>query len=119
MTPDLKLFLIGMAGATAPEIIRLYNIRTNLDKLTWGYFVISFIFALLAGLLTYLTSATNMMNAFYIGISTPTLITSLTKKGSKIGSKDLKNVNIGARIDGSSDQEGYWSRVLKNYFNAL
>lgn len=76
-------FALGAIGGLAPEIVRLYSIRTNPQTFTWSWFyiIISIIFACLAGLVALLLPADNARAALYAGISTPVLINAVAKKG--------------------------------------
>lgn len=82
MDPTLKLFLIGMVGAIAPEIVRLFTIARNGQTFTWSgfYIVISIVFACLGGVIALILPSENVRAAFYAGISTPVLINTVLKK---------------------------------------
>jgi hypothetical protein len=77
----MKYFLVGAAGALAPEIVRLFNIAQDGKKFTWSWFyvVVSILFAALGGLVTILLGADNARTAFFSGISTPVLINTAAK----------------------------------------
>jgi hypothetical protein len=78
----LAAFGIGMIGAVAPEIVRLYELRSQGGQdFSVFYVVISLIFAALGGLVALVLPATTLWGAFYAGISTPVLISTALKKG--------------------------------------
>lgn len=72
----LATFVLGMGGALAPEILRLYTIRQRPSEFTWSgfYVVVSLAFASLGGLVAVILPATTWWAAFYAGVSTPVLI---------------------------------------------
>ena len=82
MIPDFTwpIFAIGCIGALAPEIIRLYNLR-NEQELSWSWFyvIISFVFMLLGGVIAWILPATSYWGAFYVGVSTPVVVTTIIK----------------------------------------
>jgi hypothetical protein len=84
---QMSVFLLGMIGALAPEIVRLYSIKSSSGE-SWSgfYFVISLLFACLGGIVALILPATTLWGAFYAGISTPTLISTAVNKGIEINS---------------------------------
>jgi hypothetical protein len=76
-------FLLGMLGALAPEIVRVYAIRHDPSKFRWSWFflVVSLAFAALGGVLALVLPATTYWAAVYVGVSTPVLVSSMVKKG--------------------------------------
>jgi len=84
MTWNWGTFLLGLVGALAPEIVRLYGLRNNPGRFTWSrfYLVISILFMALGGFVAVILPAQNPQAAFYAGISTPVLINTVLKKGS-------------------------------------
>jgi hypothetical protein len=79
---DLRSFLWGCLGAVLPEVLRLYTIAThqqNYPNFTWLYLIISVIFMLSAGGLTVAWKPENAFKAIWIGISFPTLVSTLAK----------------------------------------
>lgn len=91
---DSSIFLLGCAGAMAPEIVRLYKLRENADQFNWSWFylIISFVFAALGGLLAWILPTTTYYGAFYAGVTTPIIVTTILKKASAIKSKDKINI---------------------------
>jgi hypothetical protein len=82
-------FGIGMVGAVAPEIVRLYSLRSQGgEKLTLFYLGISVFFAALGGLVALILPATTLWGAFYAGISTPVVISTALKRGLGNGNGD-------------------------------
>jgi hypothetical protein len=86
-----------MAGAIAPEIIRLWNIARNGQKFTWSWFyiVMSIPFAALGGLVAVLTGGGTARSAFYTGVATPVLINQALKKANHVR-KERKATKGGA-----------------------
>ena len=82
MDPKLLIFLLGAAGALAPEVIRLWTIARAGDRMTWSwsYIVVSILFAGLGGLVAFILPAENMNAAFYAGVATPVLVNTAIKK---------------------------------------
>jgi hypothetical protein len=76
------VFAMGMAGALAPEIVRLYSLRTqpSLFQWSWFYVIVSLLFAALGGLLAFALPATTYWGAIYVGISTPVLVNEVLQK---------------------------------------
>jgi hypothetical protein len=79
---EKMIFVLGLAGALAPEILRLYALRSRPEQFVWSWFyvVISLCFAGLGGLVALILPATTYWGAFYAGISAPTVITVALKK---------------------------------------
>lgn len=75
------VFGVGMVGALAPEIVRLYSLRTKGESLSAFYFGISLVFAALGGFIAIVLPATTLWGAFYAGISAPVLVSTAMKKG--------------------------------------
>ena len=75
-------FLLGVVGAAAPEILRLYELRTKPDdfKWTWNYLILTIPFLLLGGLAAVILPATTVWGAFYAGLSLPVTITAALKR---------------------------------------
>ncbi len=81
MIEDYDIFVIGSVGAIAPEILRFYKLRDSLTlKLSLGYILISIVFVLLGGFMTYILKPSSYYAAFYSGISTPFIINSIAKE---------------------------------------
>jgi ABC-type Fe3+-siderophore transport system permease subunit len=95
----MSIFAIGMVGAIAPEILRLYTIRTKPDELRWSpfYFGISLLFAALGGVVAIILPATTAWGAFYAGISAPVLINNAAKRATQDQSRTLKSAPRPAR----------------------
>ncbi|WP_410644000.1 hypothetical protein [Amycolatopsis sp. lyj-346] len=91
------VFLLGMAGALAPEIVRLYGIRHDPDRFQWSWFylVVSLAFAGLGGLLALALPATTYWGAIYVGVSTPVLVNSLVRKGREVSRQQLRGERLG------------------------
>jgi hypothetical protein len=85
----LVVFLVGMVGAVAPEIVRLYSLRAKGEAFSAFYFFISFLFAALGGFVAFVLPATTLWGAFYTGISAPVVVSTAVKKGLS-GQTDLR-----------------------------
>jgi hypothetical protein len=78
------VFLVACVGAAAPEIVRLYRLRTHPDvKFPWYYFIVSLLFFALGGVVALILPATTLWAAFYAGVSTPLLISRIAAKPPK------------------------------------
>ncbi len=89
---DLTTFGLGMIGACAPEILRLYNIRHHPEQFSWSkfYLIASFAFALLGGIVALILPATTPWAAFYAGVSAPVLITKGIQRTSSLARPKTK-----------------------------
>lgn len=84
--PTFNPFLIGCIGALAPEIIRLYKLRFSPTvRWSWGYLVVSAPFVLLGGFMAYILDPATSYAAFYTGVSTPFIVTTLAKDSERDG----------------------------------
>ena len=81
MSP-LHAFFLGCLGALAPEIVRLYSIRTQPSRFKWSsfYVMISIVFSCLGGALAVVLPAVTPWGALYAGISAPVLVSTAAKK---------------------------------------
>jgi ABC-type transport system involved in cytochrome c biogenesis permease subunit len=86
------MFFLGLVGALAPEVVRLYEMRSDPQRFTlsWFYLIVSILFVALGGFVAVVLPAQNPQGAFYAGISTPVLINTVLKKGS--GAPKLKGM---------------------------
>lgn len=75
--------LLGSLGALAPEIVRLYEIRQSEWKFPFSYYVISFLYAGLGGVMAVALHASTWYSAVYVGATLPTFISALTKNRKK------------------------------------
>ena len=83
MDMGLKTFLVGSAGALAPEVVRLYTLATGGQRMTWSpgfYIPVSIAFAALGGLIAMVLPSENLQTALYTGIATPVLVSTVLKK---------------------------------------
>jgi len=105
-------FLLGAVGAAAPEILRLYELRTNPDqfKWTWAYLFLTAPFLLLGGLVAVILPATTVWGAFYTGLSLPVIITAAAKKAQEGSERGV----VTTRSVSARPQEG-----IQAYLNAL
>lgn len=73
-------FIVGFIGALVPEIIRLYKVRFS-HKMDFPilYYAISILFALFGGIIVWILQVSNYLNAIYVGVATPLLISGLYK----------------------------------------
>jgi hypothetical protein len=84
--PDhLAVFLLGMVGALAPEIVRVYGLRQTWGKerFSLGYWIISAVYAALGGVLAVILPAVNLYAAFYAGVTTPVTISAMVRQKRK------------------------------------
>lgn len=92
---DTRLtFLLGVIGALAPEIVRLYSIRTKQFKWSWFYLIISVLFACLGGVIAMFLPTVTYWGAFYAGISTPVFVNKILEKGMDISQPELKGPGL-------------------------
>ncbi len=69
------IFLLGCAGAAAPEIVRVWRLRSHTNlKFSWKYVLVSALFFSLGGLVATILPATTPWAAFYAGVAAPTLV---------------------------------------------
>ena len=82
LLPVEVAFLLGAAGAAAPEILRLYELRTKPEefKWSWNYLLLTIPFLLLGGLVAVILPATTVWGAFYTGLSLPVTLSAAAKK---------------------------------------
>ena len=81
-----EVFAAGFIGALAPEILRLYTLRSRPPAgFSWFYVIISVVFASLGGVIALALPATTLWGALYTGISTPVLINTALKKAGSSG----------------------------------
>ena len=74
-------FLIGCVGAIAPEILRLYKLRSSIRiTWSWSYVLVSIPFILLGGFVAYILEPQNYYAAFYSGIGTPFIVNAIAKE---------------------------------------
>ncbi|UCE25075.1 MAG: hypothetical protein JSU74_03230 [Candidatus Zixiibacteriota bacterium] len=95
--PDfiLSFFILGCIGALAPEIVRLYRLRTKAEAFEWSWFylIISVLFSGLGGLIAWILPATTYYGAFYAGVTTPVIVTTMLKQTKALGEREeLKHV---------------------------
>ena len=94
MVNSVLIFLLGMVGALAPEIVRLYAIRNDPSRFKWSWFYlgISAAFAALGGVLALVLPATTYWGAIYVGVSTPLLVNSIVRKGRDLTRPELRSL---------------------------
>lgn len=82
MSWDWSVFGLGVLGAAAPEIIRLYTLRTDRRRFRWSwyYVLLSVPYFLLGGVVAVVLPATTPWGALYAGITMPVLINAAVKK---------------------------------------
>jgi len=88
-----SIFLLGAVGALAPEIVRLYTIRSKPRLFRWSrfYLITSLLFAILGGVMAFVLPATSYWGALYVGISTPLLVNTVLKKGIEFSEVEYKD----------------------------
>ena len=103
MTP-ISIFLTGCIGAAAPEIVRLYNLRFKAQfKWSWKYLILSIPLFLLGGFTAWILKPTSLYAAFYSGVTTPVLITTIVQNTGQTVSettetKELVSTNKETRV---------------------
>ena len=77
-----SVFGVGVIGAAAPEILRLYTIREDPSKFRWSrYFVvISLVYVALGGFVALLFQPSSYYSAFYTGLAFPFIVNSLSER---------------------------------------
>ncbi len=78
----MELFLWGCVGGLAPEIVRLYKGRLSPVHLAKSFWVISLLYVALAGAMAVLFAGSTPQSAFYVGVSTPFLVSGLHRMAS-------------------------------------
>jgi hypothetical protein len=96
-THNVLVFFLGCIGASAPEIVRLYNLRYRPIKGAFSlwYFLASAPLFVLGGVIALALPATTPWGAFYAGVTTPMLISTATKHRQKspcLANEDHRNV---------------------------
>jgi hypothetical protein len=91
MLPSM-IFLLGMVGALAPELVRLYSIKSNPKEFRWSWFylIVSMLFAGLGGLIALVLPATTYWGALYAGVSTPVLVNTILRKAGEGSDEEVK-----------------------------
>jgi len=118
----LETFLIGCVGAIAPEILRLYRLRNSIRfNWSWGYIIISIIFVLLGGFVSYILEPSNSYAAFYSGVGTPFIINAITKETQQVATPEeipvvtkVSEIVEVTRIDKGIAQKGSSLQDLEN-----
>lgn len=77
----LSVFVVGAVGAAAPEIVRLFRLRQRKLRLHGQYIAVSCLFFALGGFVAVILPASTLWGAFYVGVSTPVLISRLAAGG--------------------------------------
>jgi hypothetical protein len=87
------VYLLGMTGALAPEIVRLYSIRQDPSRFQWSWFylAVSIAFGALGGVMALILPATTYWGALYVGVSTPVLVTTMVKTSTQFSKSQLKH----------------------------
>jgi Zn-dependent protease len=86
------VFALGMIGALAPEVVRLYSIRNNPRQFKWSrfYLVVSTLFACLGGVIAVTLPTTTYWGALYVGVSTPVFVNKILERGAQLSRPDWK-----------------------------
>jgi hypothetical protein len=78
MSLDPLIFVTGCVGAAAPELVRIYNAKSQNLTVSWKSALISIGFFLFGGFLaTVVLSASNYYAAFYDGAAAPIIISNV------------------------------------------
>jgi len=110
-------FLLGAAGAAAPEILRLYELRNDTEqfKWTWNYLFLTVPFLVLGGLVAVVLPATTVWGAFYSGASLPVIISAAAKKAPASVTGQIVTATDGSQAAGHAGP----LTGLQAYLNAL
>lgn len=81
-TIDWSVFLLGALGAFAPEIVRLWELRSTPEKFAWSalYVVASVSMCVLGGVVAVLLAPDTAWKVFYAGLTAPVVISAAAKK---------------------------------------
>jgi hypothetical protein len=87
ITWDWTVFFLGAAGAFAPELIRLWGIKTEPSKFVWSnfYLVVSLLFCGFGGLMAVCLQPDSAWKAIYAGVTMPVVISSALRAGGTRG----------------------------------
>ena len=84
--PRVLAFALGAVGASALEIVRLYELRRNpppREIFSWWFWIISFVYSVLGGVMAIIMPATTMFSAFYAGVALPAILSTMAKNRTK------------------------------------
>jgi len=107
-----EVFLLGMLGGMAPEILRLFELRAHPDRFAWSwkYLLCTIPMFVTAGLFArLLLPHATPWAAVYVGLSTPTLISTAVRHGLKLP----------PHSKGLTLYEGGHTSLLTTFFHAL
>ncbi len=78
---DILVFTLGCCGALAPEVVRLYRLRSHPPKGGFSpfYYLISVVYALLGGVVALVLPAVTLHAALYAGITTSVVISAAAR----------------------------------------
>lgn len=118
------IFIFGCIGALAPEIVRLYNLRTKSQfRFRWSrfYVLISVLFALLGGIIACILPSTTYYGAFYAGVAAPVMVTTIKRNSDpKIGAGQGGNDILAQSAPPSLAEKPITiAEVFRNYWQAL
>lgn len=90
--PRAYVLLLGMLGALAPEIARLYGSRRTLlkESFSYRYWIVSAVYAFTGGIIAVILPAVTLWAAFYTGVTWPLLFTKAIQQ-THFGVKSLGN----------------------------
>jgi len=101
-------FLLGVVGGAAPEILRLYQARTDQNGVryvaTWFYWIVTAAFLVLAGVVAVVIAADNPAAAFVAGVQTPLVIRGIEAAAAKnqagpgVEEVSIEPATFGARV---------------------
>jgi hypothetical protein len=93
---NTQVLLLGAVGAFAPEILRLWTLRNNKQRLVWSnrYVLASAMMCALGSVVAFCLEPNSAWKALYAGLTAPIVITSagrrLTGGPTKLKSGELK-----------------------------
>lgn len=117
----LGIFIFGCIGALAPEVVRLYNLRTK-SKFGWSgfYVLISVLFALLGGAIACILPTTTYYGAFYAGVAAPVTVTTIKRNSDPKIATEQGSDEITAQSAPLTEKKSIAiAEVFRNYWQAL
>src|SRR5262245_55234603 len=82
MSVAWNVFALGALGAFAPEIVRLWELRSSPDKFQWSalYVIASILMCALGGVVAVLMAPDTDWKMFYAGLTAPVVVSAAAKK---------------------------------------
>lgn len=82
MSIDWSVFALGALGAFAPEVVRLWELRSSPGKFQWSalYVVASLLMCAVGGVVAVLMAPDTGWKVFYAGLTAPVVVSAAAKK---------------------------------------